>query len=119
MKIRNVKEEKKTAVELFFRSQDRTIINELEKNEHFSIAYGELLVGEKTKRHVMEMTEYYYVLEGEGKLTINKEQYELTRDVFIKVPPDCIQQLENTGKSNFRFLCIVSPPYDPENEIIL
>ena len=119
MKIRNIKDEKKTAVELFFRSQDRTIINELEKNANFSIAYGELKVGEKTKRHVMEMTEMYYILEGEGTLTINKDVYELSQDMYVKVPPDSIQQLENTGKINLRFLCIVTPPYDPENEIIL
>ncbi|MHA1124675.1 MAG: cupin domain-containing protein [Candidatus Heimdallarchaeota archaeon] len=119
MKIRNIKEEKKKAEEFFFRSQDRTIINELEKNKDFSIAYGELKVGEKTKRHVMEMTEMYYILEGEGKLTVNKDNYELAEDMYIKVPPDSIQQLENTGKINLRFLCIVTPPYDPENELIL
>ena len=119
MKIRNIKEEKKKAVELFFRSQDRSIINELERNDDFSIAYGELKVGEKTKRHVMEMTEMYYILEGEGKLKINKDVYKIKQDMYIKVPPDSIQQLENTGKTNLRFLCIVTPPYDPENEIIL
>ena len=119
MKIRNIREEKTKAVELFFRSQDRSIINELEKNKEFSIAYGELKVGEKTKRHVMEMTEMYYILEGEGTLAINKDSYDIVQEMYIKVPPDSIQQLTNTGKTNLRFLCIVTPPYDPENEIIL
>jgi mannose-6-phosphate isomerase-like protein (cupin superfamily) len=119
MKIRNIKDEKKKAEKFFFRSQDRAIINELEKNEDFSIAYGELKVGEKTKKHVMEMTEMYYILEGKGKLTINKDVIDLEQDMFVKVPPDCVQQLKNTGKINLRFICIVAPPYDPENEIIL
>lgn len=119
MKIRNIEKEKKKAEEFFYRSQDRSIINELEKNDSFSIAYGELNVGEKTKKHVMEMTEMYYILEGKGTLTINQEVHQIKQDMYIKVPPNSVQQLKNAGKINLRFLCIVTPPYDPENEIIL
>ncbi len=101
------------------RSQDGCKILELERNKQYSLAYGELEVGEKSKEHKMEMQELYYIIQGRGKITVNKEEKELEKGDVIVIPENAVQKLENIGKEALRFLMIVNPPYDPEKEQIL
>lgn len=100
-------------------SPDGCKILELEKNKHYSLAYGELAKEERTKLHKMEMKELYYIIEGTGKITVNDKEKEITeRDVII-VPENAEQKLENTGNKTLKFLMIVNPPYELEKESIL
>jgi len=100
-------------------SPDGCKIVELERNEQYSLAYGELGVGEKSKEHKMEMQELYYFIQGKGKITINKREKEIKEGDVIKIPKNAIQKLENIGKETLKFLMIVNPPYDPEKEQVL
>jgi len=100
-------------------SQDGCKILELERNKQYSLAYGELAVGEKSKEHKMEMQELYYIIQGKGKITVNKEEKEIEEGDVIVIPENAKQKLENIGKERLRFLMIVNPPYDPEKEQIL
>ena len=100
-------------------SQDGCKIVELERNEEYSLAYGELAVGEKSKEHKMAMQELYYFIQGKGKITINKKEKEIEKGDVIIIPKNAIQKLENIGKEPLKFLMIVNPPYDPEKEQIL
>lgn len=100
-------------------SQDGCKILELERNKQYSLAYGELAVGEKSKEHKMEMQELYYIIQGKGKITVNKEEKEIEKGDIIVIPEDTEQKLENIGQETLRFIMIVNPPYDPEKEQIL
>lgn len=100
-------------------SQDGCRILELERNKQYSLAYGELAVGEKSKEHKMEMQELYYIIQGKGKITVNKEEKILEKGDVIVIPENAVQKFENIGKEALRFLMIVNPPYDPEKEEIL
>lgn len=100
-------------------SQDGCKILELERNEQYSLAYGELAVGEKSKEHKMEMKELYYIIQGKGKITVNKKEKEIEKGDIIIISENAIQKLENTGNERLKFLMIVNPPYDPEKERIL
>jgi mannose-6-phosphate isomerase-like protein (cupin superfamily) len=109
---------KKSATEIN-RSQDGVLVVELVKTEKYSIAYGELLAGEKNKKHKMEMEETYYFLEGKGELIVNDEKIIVEKDIAITIKPGSTQKLINTEKISLKFLMVVSPPYDPTKEEIL
>jgi mannose-6-phosphate isomerase-like protein (cupin superfamily) len=52
-------------------------------------------------------------------MMINDESFTIEKDDSVYVPPMSEQFIENTGKSDLRFLCIVDPAWKPEDEIIL
>ena len=86
---------------------------------NYSLAQFTLERGKKSKRHKMKSSEIYYILEGSGKLTINKEVHLLQKDDSAYVPPNAEQFIENSGKGILKFLCIVEPAWKAEDETIL
>ena len=85
----------------------------------YSLAHFTLGSGKKSTLHKIKSSEIYYILEGEAILTIDDEIYQLKKDDSIYVPPSSMQYIENAGKSDLRFLCIVEPAWKPEDETIL
>ncbi len=45
--------------------------------------------------------------------------YHLQEDDSAHVPPNSKQFIENTGKSDLKFLCIVEPAWRADDEILL
>lgn len=119
MKYKKIPEKIEELINGITISQDGCRILELERNNQYSLAYGELAVGEKSKEHKMEMQELYYIIQGKGKITVNKKEKILEKGDIIVLPENAEQKLENIGKERLRFLMIVNPPYDPEKELIL
>jgi mannose-6-phosphate isomerase-like protein (cupin superfamily) len=58
-------------------------------------------------------------LEGNGKLKINEDTYNLEKDDSAYVPPNSKQFIENIGSINLKFLCIVEPAWKADDEILL
>ena len=85
----------------------------------YSLAHFTLESGKKSTLHKIKSSEIYYILEGEAKLTIDNEIYQLKKENQIYVTPSSKQYIENAGKSDLRFLCIVEPAWKPEDETIL
>jgi len=85
----------------------------------FSLAQFSLDVGGKTKRHKIKSSEIYYILEGNGKLKINNNEYQLKKNDSAYVPPNSEQFFENIGTEELRFLCIVEPAWKQEDDEIL
>jgi len=85
----------------------------------YSLAHFTLESGKKSTLHKIKSSEIYYILEGEAILTIDNETYQLKKDDSIYVPPSSKQYIENAGKLDLRFLCIVEPAWKPEDETIL
>ena len=85
----------------------------------FSLAQFTIKQGKRSLRHKLQSSEIYYILEGLGKMMINDESFTIEKDDSVYVPPMSEQFIENTGKSDLRFLCIVDPAWKPEDEIIL
>ena len=86
---------------------------------NYSIAQFTLEPGKKSKLHKISSSEIYYILEGSGMLKINEETYQLEKDDSVYVPPNSKQFIENIGAINLRFLCIVEPAWEADNEILL
>ena len=86
---------------------------------NYSIAQFSLESGKKTKLHKIKSSEIYYILEGEGKLKINEEIFQLKKDDSAYVPPNSKQNIENIGMKKLRFLCIVEPAWNEKDDGIL
>jgi mannose-6-phosphate isomerase-like protein (cupin superfamily) len=85
----------------------------------FSLAEFTIKKGKRSLRHKLQSSEIYYILEGVGSLVINDEIFTVKKNDSIYVPAMSEQFIENTGKVNLRFLCIVDPAWKTEDEIIL
>ena len=85
----------------------------------YSLAHGLLGPGQRSKRHVLDSSEVYYFLAGEGRFTIDGEVTNVEAGTALYVPPGGRQSLENTGNRDIEFLCLVDPAWKAEDERIL
>ncbi|HIH61892.1 MAG TPA: cupin domain-containing protein [Methanobacteriales archaeon] len=83
---------------------------------NFSLAHAILQVGEASLPHRLKSVEVYYILEGKGLMHINNEAEMVKVGDTIYIPPKAVQCIENIGDSILSFLCIVSPPWQKEDE---
>ncbi len=85
----------------------------------YSLAHATVKPGERTKPHRLKTTEVYYVLQGQGRMHIGEEARKVTAESAIYIPPHAVQWIENTGKVDLIFLCIVDPAWRREDEEIV
>jgi quercetin dioxygenase-like cupin family protein len=57
----------------------------------------------------------YYVLEGEGLLTLGKEKHLMRAHDYVYVPPGVRHSFTNTGLAGLVFLVITTPADDEPN----
>jgi len=86
---------------------------------NYSLAQFTLEIGKKSKLHKMKSSEIYYILEGKGNLKIDNETYALEKNDSAFVPPNSSQFIENIGKEDLKFLCIVEPAWKIDDETLL
>lgn len=82
-----------------------------------SIAHAILEPGESSLPHKLSKSvEIYYILEGKGVMHINEEEENVQSGQAIYVPPNAPQWIENVGNNELKFLCIVTPPWNEDDE---
>lgn len=65
--------------------------------------------------HVHKVQEQvYYVLEGEGVLTLDDDRHLMRSNDYVYVPPGIRHSFTNTGTSGLVFLVITTPADDEE-----
>jgi mannose-6-phosphate isomerase-like protein (cupin superfamily) len=82
----------------------------------YSLAHAVVKPGQTTTRHVLKTSEVYYILEGRGRMHIDRESREVTAGDAIDIPPHAAQYISNIGASDLVFLCIVDPAWRKEDE---
>ena len=85
---------------------------------NFSLAHAYLKVGEQSLPHRLKHSETYYILAGDGEIYLDGKMQPIEKGDIIYVPENVDQYVKNKGKVDLAFLCIVSPPWTPETEII-
>jgi len=85
----------------------------------YSLAHAWLTPGEVTKPHRLATSEVYYIVDGQGQMSIDDESRAVGPGCIIYIPPGAVQFIENTGADDLVFLCIVDPAWQPEDEEIL
>lgn len=107
----------------YFQVPDKTVLCELlhPKNEGIdmgcSIAHAIIEEGKASLPHKLKTgVEIYYILEGKGIMHINQEVSEVEPGEAIYIPPEHVQWIENIGDGELKFLCVVTPPWQAEDE---
>ncbi len=105
-----------------FVAGDDSILRELLHPEktglqiRYSLAHAEVRAGQMTKPHNLRAAEVYYITAGHGLMHINEESLEVGPECAVYIPPGSMQYIENTGDSDLKFLCIVDPAWQKEDE---
>lgn len=84
-----------------------------------SVARARLRVGQCSQLHALASTEIYYILAGKGRMEIDEETRIVKTGDTVVIPPHGRQRIESLGPDELQFLCIVDPPWRPEDEQIL
>lgn len=83
----------------------------------YSLAHAIVKAGNASMPHRLRTcSEVYYIMKGRGIMHINDEAAEIGPQQAIYIPPGARQYLENNGKKNIEFLCMVSPSWHAEDE---
>jgi len=82
--------------------------------EKQSLAEATLPVGARTDRHYHKLSEeFYFILEGTGRMEIDGEEQDISPGDAILIPPGAWHQI--TAAEALRFLCCCAPPYSHED----
>lgn len=69
--------------------------------------------GDRDKKIFNERSQKaYYILGGEGEISVGDEIHEVNKGEFVFVP----EKTEHSLEGSFRALIVTSPPFDPEDE---
>ena len=98
----------------------REIINPLidPLSLRYSLAHARVAPGATTLPHRLNNSEVYYILEGEGEMTIDGEKGALKPGSTVYIPPESMQFVKNTGPGELVFICIVDPAWRKEDELV-
>jgi mannose-6-phosphate isomerase-like protein (cupin superfamily) len=97
-----------------FTTKDGSTIREYHHTSLQSLAEASLAAGQRTQRHYHRASEeIYFVLEGEGDLTIDGEQLHVGAGDAALIPAGTWHEIVAT--SPLRFLCCCAPPYGDDD----
>lgn len=111
----------------FSRAGDETFLGEMlhpkesgDLKIRYSLALAILPPGQASLPHRLKTSsEVYYILEGEGRMSIEEETAPVHPGQAVYIPPGARQSIRNTGPSELKFLCIVDPAWRAEDEEVL
>jgi len=108
-----------------FLAGDKTILRELlhpDKTDlqlRYSLAHAVVKPGATSLRHKLSVSEVYYILEGAGRMQMGHESRTVGPGEAVYIPPHSVQCIENIGKTDLKFLCIVDPAWRRDHEEVL
>lgn len=88
-------------------------------NVGYSLACAVVKPGRKTLRHTLSSPEVYYVIFGSGTMHVGRESEQVHAGHCVFIPQGEEQWIENTGRIDLAFLCLVDPPWEERDEEIL
>ena len=87
--------------------------------DSFSVSHAILSPHSKSLPHkLVESTEIYIVIEGAATLHLNQEKIELKKGTTVVIPASAEQYIVNDSDDSLELLCIVTPPWSYDDEII-
>lgn len=107
-----------------FIAGDHTILRELLHPDkqpvalRYSFAHATLPVGQTSTPHALTTSEIYYILSGQGEMSIDGETQAVEPGDLIYIPPQARQFVQNTGDVPLVFICIVDPAWRVEDEMV-
>ena len=108
-----------------FTTKDGSVIRELLAHRNSviskqSLAEARVAPGLETQPHYHPLTEdIYYILQGEGEMTIGKEMQPVGPGDAIAIPPGAIHTIRNSGEQTLLFLCCCAPAYEHHDKVLI
>jgi mannose-6-phosphate isomerase-like protein (cupin superfamily) len=85
-----------------------------------SLAEARLPAGASTAPHFHPRAEeIYFLVEGRGRVQIEREIRDVASGDAIAIPPGLRHQITNTGDGVLRFLCCCAPGYEHEDTVMV
>ena len=83
----------------------KVLLRKGESNSNLTqIAYGSLNPNEEVEIHRHQtMEEYFFFLEGKGVYSVDGEQVELEKGVFVRIPADTDHSMKCIGTEKLEF----------------
>lgn len=106
-------------------TRDGSLVRELmhparHGNVNQSLAEALLEPGQVTLLHRHDQCEeLYHVTEGEGRMTLGGERFDIAVGDTVVIPPGTPHRVKNTGDGPLRILCCCAPPYSHGDTEIL
>ena len=85
----------------------------------YSLACAVVKPGRSTTPHRLESSEVYYLIFGTGTMHVGDEKTPVHAGHCVHIPKGETQWIENTGRIDLAFLCMVDPPWRVEDEEVL
>ena len=84
-----------------------------------TLAEARVPAGTATTPHCHVKTEeIYYILEGEGVMSVGDDSETVGPGDAIAIPPGATHTIRNTGRVVLKFLCCCAPGYEHEDTIL-
>jgi mannose-6-phosphate isomerase-like protein (cupin superfamily) len=71
--------------------------------ESLTAGVAEILPGDQLKLHRHAPPELYYLIEGQGIVTINDIEHDVRADSAVFIPGNALHGIRNTGQTPLRF----------------
>jgi mannose-6-phosphate isomerase-like protein (cupin superfamily) len=85
-----------------------------------SLAEARLAPGQTTTAHYHRRAEeIYYILQGEGRMTLAEETRSVGPGDAIAIPPGMVHTITNTGSAPLVFLCCCAPAYEHDDTVLV
>lgn len=104
-----------------FTTKDGSIIRELmhpsQHGNHMQ-SFAEAIVPENMETHLHKhliSEEIYHITQGQGLMTLENQQIEVSSGDTICIPPSTPHKIKNTGNSELKIICCCSPAYSHED----
>ena len=107
-----------------FTAGDDTLLRELLHPDkqpldlRYSLAHATVPVGKTSTPHALRTSEVYYILQGQGEMSIDGETQLVEPGDAIYIPPNARQFIRNCSDSPLMFICLVDPAWRQEDEVI-
>jgi mannose-6-phosphate isomerase-like protein (cupin superfamily) len=81
-----------------------------------SLAYIVIPPGKSSDPHFHQLSqESYYILEGEGEMMVDRQEFTLIPGQVCYIEPGEIHQISNQGEKDLVFLAVCVPAWVPED----
>ncbi|HSM84110.1 MAG TPA: cupin domain-containing protein [Nodosilinea sp.] len=84
----------------------------------YSLAHAVVPVGQVSRPHALATSEVYYILTGQGAMSIDGEISPVEPGDAVYIPPGARQYIRNTGETPLVFICLVDPAWRLEDETV-
>jgi uncharacterized RmlC-like cupin family protein len=93
------------------------INNQIAGASNFSLLYNICMPGIIDDLHDHEVEHAIYILHGKGIFVLDQEEFQVTEDTAIFIPPNIPHKLYTTESEPLKYLVLYSPP-GPEQQLI-